>query len=91
MMNGELLGRKMVISGISQGSVMGPLLLVLCINDLSESVKLSILLFADNTKIFQQVSSKEDATLLKKDIDALRRRQSLECVVAFHHSVLVMR
>ena len=41
------------------------------INDLPDVVKSNILLFADDTKIFHQVSSREDALLIQEDINAL--------------------
>ena len=69
--NGELSDQKPVISGIPQGSVLGPLLFVIYINDLPDSIKSNILLFADDTKIFRQVSCRDDATVLQDDIDAL--------------------
>ena len=71
--NGELSASKPVISGIPQGSVLGPLLFVLYINDLPDTVKSNVLLFADDTKIFKQVSCSDDATVLQEDIDALNR------------------
>ena len=41
-----------VISGVPQGSVLGPLYVILdFVNDLSDWVKSSILMFADDTKI----------------------------------------
>ena len=71
--NGELSSSKPVISGIPQGSVLGPLLSVLYINDLPDTVQSNVLLFADDTKIFNQVSSIDDALVLQNDIDALNR------------------
>ena len=55
--DGELSTAKAVISGIPQGSVLGPLLFVIYINDLPDVVQSNILLFADDTKIFNKVFS----------------------------------
>ena len=71
--NGELSESKPVISGIPQGSVLGPLLFVIYINDLPDVVSSNVLLFADDTKIFRQVTTKDDALQLQQDIDALSR------------------
>ena len=42
-----------VLSGIPQGSVLGPILFVIYINDLREVVKCGTYLFADDTKTFR--------------------------------------
>ena len=61
-----------VLSGIPQGSVLGPVLFVLYINDLPETVKSDILLFADDTKIMRTITTREDACTLQNDIDSLQ-------------------
>ena len=58
-----------VISGIPQGSVLGPLLFVTYINDLPEKAKTEIFLFADDMKMFKAIYSKDDCKLLQEDIN----------------------
>ena len=62
-----------VTSGIPQGSVLGPILFVIYINDMPEVVdKDSIVyLFADDTKVFRHIKSQEDTIQLQSDINNL--------------------
>jgi len=56
-----------VISGVPQGSVLGPLLFLIFVNDLSDWVKSSILMFADNTKIWTKIKDTGECDLLQQD------------------------
>ena len=60
-----------VVSGIPQGSVLGPLLFVIYINDILDNIDSSGLMFADDTKIFRKITSKEDAEQLQQDLEKL--------------------
>ena len=62
---------RKVSSGIPQGSVLGPILFLLYINDISQDIESHIKLFADDTKIFRAISSISDNTALQADIDRL--------------------
>ena len=56
-------------SSVSQ--YMGPILFLICINDLDNRIKNWILKFADDTKIFSAVNNDSDRRLLQKDLDNL--------------------
>ena len=68
--NGSMSSWAEVTSGIPQGTVLGPLCFLIYINDLPEVVKTSsILMFADDAKLFCPVSSTQNCDELQRDFD----------------------
>ena len=71
------------LSRIPQCSVLGPIIFVIYINDLLEVLKCGTYLFADDTKIFRQITTKEDSLQLQSDINSLEQC-SQKWLLTFH-------
>lgn len=61
-----------VTSGIPQGSVLGPILFTIFINDMPGQTVCPIKLFADDAKIYQRVESVEDCQQIQQDLNKLQ-------------------
>ena len=55
--------------GIPQGSVLGPIMFVIFINDMPIAIKTTCMLFADDTKLYRPILKKEDALSIQEDIN----------------------
>ena len=69
--NGTMSESAPVTSGIPQGSVLGPVLFILFINDLPDNIDNEIYLFADDTKIYSTVNSPLEEENLQRDLSKL--------------------
>ena len=87
VVNGSQSGYEPVASGVPQGTVLGPILFLVHINDISEKVSSEIWLFADDCVCYRDIKSKEDCEKLQEDINILgdwadewgMRFQSVKC------------
>nr|XP_047127640.1 uncharacterized protein LOC124808536 [Hydra vulgaris] len=66
-----------VISGVPQGSVLGPLLFLIFINDLPDQVKNPINLYADDSKIINIIKNPNDSISLQNDINNIMAWSSI--------------
>ena len=71
--NGSQSQEGQVTSGIPQGSVLGPILFVIYINDLPNEVESEVRIFADDTKLFTQSNEQRDREILQADLDRLHQ------------------
>jgi len=60
-----------VISGVPQGTVLGPLLFLCHINDLPDRVKSQVRLFADDCLIYRKIRNMQDHLILQQDLSSL--------------------
>lgn len=72
VINGYHSGNVTATSGVPQGSILGPLLFILYINDIKNCfLNSDFLLYADDLKVFMPILNVNDCYLLQADLDRL--------------------
>jgi len=72
ILNGKISKWLPVLSGVPQGSVLGPLLFLIYVNDIDDCVTSKISKFADDTKLYDLVHGDSD-NHIQRDIDSLSK------------------
>ena len=83
-----------VLSGVPQGSVLGPVLFLIFINDLPENISSSVLLFADDCVLYRNIKSPIDCQIRQDDLNSLTQWETdwqMKFNVAKCHSMRVTR
>jgi len=76
VLGGQVSDWREVLSGVPQGSVFGPILFVLYINDIDDSLSSKILKFTDDTKLYGTVNYVAGIDSLRLDLQKLVLRST---------------
>ena len=60
-----------VLSGVPQGSVVGPLLFLIFVNDIPDLIRTNVRMLPDDTKIWTRIRNTEDSRILQEDLNSL--------------------
>ena len=75
VVNGATSSSTIVTSGVPQGTVLGPLLFLLYINDLPDNLSTSVRIFADDCLVYTPIRTQNDSSLLQNDLHKLQNWQ----------------
>ena len=64
-------GKRTITSSVVQGSVLGPILFLIYINDLPDQLNNISKLYADDKKLLSKIENEKDSQLFQQDIDQL--------------------
>jgi hypothetical protein len=89
--NGALSADSPVISGVPQGSVLGPLLFLVHINDIDEGLSNHVSSFADDTRISSHIKSIEDVEIFQNDLNTIYNWQDINNMSSNDNKFEVLR